>query len=177
MRKLKVDELNRLTAEEFKEADKIPVVVVLDNIRSLNNVGSAFRTGDAFAIDRIVLCGITGKPPHRDIHKTALGAQDTVNWKHEETTAIALQNLKEEGYKIILIEQIDSSESLETYTFDPNQKTAVVFGNEVFGVSEEALPFAHIALEIPQFGSKHSLNVSVTLGVVLWKALSDLKLK
>lgn len=177
MRKLKVDELNRLTAEEFKEADKIPVVVVLDNIRSLNNVGSAFRTGDAFAIDRIVLCGITGKPPHRDIHKTALGAQDTVNWKHEETTAIALQNLKEEGYKIILIEQIDSSESLETYTFDPNQKTAVVFGNEVFGVSEEALPFADIALEIPQFGSKHSLNVSVTLGVVLWKALSDLKLK
>lgn len=177
MKKLKVEELNRLSAEEVKTTDKLPVVVVLDNIRSLNNVGSAFRTSDAFGIEKIALCGITGTPPHRDIHKTALGAQDTVEWQHFATTVEALQQLKTDGYKIAVIEQIDSSVSLENYTFSADEKIALVFGNEVFGVSEEALPLADVALEIPQFGAKHSLNVSVTMGVVLWQAVSNIKLK
>ena len=177
MKKLKVEELNRLSAEEAKEEAKLPIVVVLDNIRSLNNVGSAFRTSDAFGIEKIVLCGITGKPPHRDIHKTALGAQETVNWEYAETTRQALKQLKVEGYKVALVEQIDTSIALQEYKFNVDEKIAFVFGNEVFGVSEEALPLADVALEIPQFGAKHSLNVSVTTGVVLWQAVAQLKFK
>lgn len=177
MKKLKVEELNRVSAEEVKTTAKLPVVVVLDNIRSLNNVGSAFRTSDAFGIEKIALCGITGTPPHRDIHKTALGAQETVAWEHYTTTTEAILQLKEEGYKIALIEQIDASISLHEYTFSASEKIALVFGNEVFGVSDEVLPLADVALEIPQFGAKHSLNVSVTMGVVLWQAVSNIKLK
>ncbi len=171
MKKLGVTELNRLSQEEAKNADKAPFVVVLDNVRSLNNVGSAFRTSDAFGIEKIVLCGITGTPPHRDIHKTALGAQETVAWEHAETTKKAIEQLKSEGYKIALIEQIDTSISLEKYSFSKKEKTAFIFGNEVFGVSEEVLELADVAIEIPQFGAKHSLNVSVTIGVVLWEAI------
>lgn len=171
MRKLGVTELNRLSQEEVKEAKKAPFVVVLDNIRSLNNVGSAFRTSDAFGIEKIVLCGITGTPPHRDIHKTALGAQETVEWEYAESTKIAIEKLKLEGYKIALIEQIDTSISLEKYSFSKEEPTALVFGNEVFGVSEDVLELADVAIEIPQFGAKHSLNVSVTIGVVLWQAI------
>lgn len=171
MRKLAVDELGRLSQGEVREAKKAPFVVVLDNIRSLNNVGSAFRTSDAFGIEKIVLCGITGTPPHRDIHKTALGAQETVAWEYAETTKIAIEKLKSAGYKIALIEQIDTSVSLEKYPFSKDEKTAFVFGNEVFGVSEEVLELADVAIEIPQFGAKHSLNVSVTIGVILWEAI------
>ena len=171
MKKLGVTELNRLSQEEAKNANKAPFVVVLDNIRSLNNVGSAFRTSDAFGIEKIILCGITGTPPHRDIHKTALGAQETVAWEHAATTKLAIERLKSEGYKIALIEQIDTSISLEKYPFSKEEKTAFVFGNEVFGVSEEVLELADVAIEIPQFGAKHSLNVSVTIGVVLWEAI------
>lgn len=171
MKKLAITELNRLSQEEVKTAQKAPFVVVLDNIRSLNNVGSAFRTSDAFGIEKIVLCGITGIPPHRDIHKTALGAQETVVWEYAETTKQAIEKLKSEGYTIALIEQIDESVSLEKYVFSKKEKTAFVFGNEVFGVSEEALELADVAIEIPQFGAKHSLNVSVTIGVVLWEAI------
>ena len=171
MRKLGVTELNRLSQEEVKEAKKAPFVVVLDNIRSLNNVGSAFRTSDAFGIEKIVLCGITGTPPHRDIHKTALGAQETVEWEYAESTKIAIEKLKLEGYKIALIEQIDTSISLEKYSFSKEEPTALVFGNEVFGVSEDVLELADVAIEIPQFGAKHSLNVSLTIGVVLRQAI------
>lgn len=171
MKKLTVTELNRLSQEEAKAAQKVPFVVVLDNIRSLNNVGSAFRTSDAFGIEKIVLCGITGTPPHRDIHKTALGAQETVVWEHAATTKLAIEQLKTEGYKITLIEQINTSISLEKYSFSKEEKTAFVFGNEVFGVSEDVLDLADVAIEIPQFGVKHSLNVSVTIGVVLWEAI------
>ncbi|WP_044211437.1 RNA methyltransferase [Flammeovirga sp. OC4] len=173
MRKLSMDELNRVSAEEFKSQKKNNIVVVLDNIRSLNNVGSAFRTGDAFAIEKVVLCGITGKPPHRDIHKTALGAQDTVTWEHFDDTVEAIKSLKEEGYKIIAVEQVEGSTSLQDFQTTAEEKVALIFGNEVMGVSQEAIEASDIALEIPQFGTKHSLNVSVTLGVVLWQVLQQ----
>ncbi|MBD0404159.1 RNA methyltransferase [Flammeovirga sp. EKP202] len=173
MRKLSMDELNRVSAEEFKNQKKNNIAVVLDNIRSLNNVGSAFRTGDAFAIEKVVLCGITGKPPHRDIHKTALGAQDTVTWEHFDDTVQAIKSLKKEGYKIIAVEQVEGSTSLQDFQTTPDEKVALIFGNEVMGVSQEAIEASDIALEIPQFGTKHSLNVSVTLGVVLWQVLQQ----
>lgn len=168
-----MDELNRVSVEEFKNQKKNNIVVVLDNIRSLNNVGSAFRTGDAFAIEKVVLCGITGKPPHRDIHKTALGAQDTVEWNHFDTTLDAIQSLKKEGYKIISVEQVEGSTSLQDFKTSKEEKVALIFGNEVMGVSEEVIEASDMALEIPQFGTKHSLNVSVTLGVVLWQVLQQ----
>ncbi|NLR94662.1 MULTISPECIES: RNA methyltransferase [Flammeovirga] len=171
MRKLSMDELNRVSAEEFKNQEKNNIVVVLDNIRSLNNVGSSFRTGDAFAIEKVVLCGITGKPPHRDIHKTALGAQDTVTWEHHESTVEAIEKLKEDGYKVIAVEQVEGSTMLQDFETTKEEKVALVFGNEVMGVSDEAIAASDMALEIPQFGTKHSLNVSVTIGVVLWQVL------
>ncbi len=166
-----MDELNRVSAEEFKNQEKNNIVVVLDNIRSLNNVGSSFRTGDAFAIEKVVLCGITGKPPHRDIHKTALGAQDTVTWEHHESTVEAIEKLKEDGYKVIAVEQVEGSTMLQDFETTKEEKVALVFGNEVMGVSDEAIAASDMALEIPQFGTKHSLNVSVTIGVVLWQVL------
>ena len=175
MKKLKTTELNRLNLEEFKNAEKNDVIVVLDNIRSLNNVGSAFRTCDAFAIDKLYLCGITGKPPHRDITKTAIGAQDSVEWIHFEKIEMAISSLKHAGYKIILLEQTDKSTLLNQFTPTKDEKYAFVFGNEVFGVSDSILPEADICLEIPQFGTKHSLNVSVSIGITLWDYISKTK--
>jgi 23S rRNA (guanosine2251-2'-O)-methyltransferase len=166
MRKLNVDEMGRVSDIQYADVPKNPVVLVLDNVRSLNNVGSAFRTGDAFLIEKVVLCGITGTPPHREIHKTALGAQDWVQWEHNPSIVEALQNLKKEGYLIAIVEQTDTPTFLDQ--FAPNQKVAYVFGNEMEGVSDEALPLADIALEIPQGGAKHSINVSVCMGIILW---------
>lgn len=168
MRKLTMDELNRASIDEFKESTKHPVVVVLDNIRSMHNVGAAFRTSDAFKIEQLVLCGITARPPHREIHKTALGATDTVAWVHEENTVDAVKKLKNAGYQIVIVEQTTDSIFLQDFPFDAQTKYAFVFGNEAFGVSDETLPFGDKSLEIPQFGTKHSLNISVSLGVVLW---------
>ena len=175
MRKLKNEELGRMTNEEFKSAEKLPVTIVLDNVRSMNNVGSAFRTGDAFAIEQIALCGITAKPPHREIHKTALGATDTVNWKHYASTLEAVESLRAEGYSIYAIEQADESTSLEEFQVSNGQKVALVFGNEVFGVEEEVVQQADGCIEIPQFGTKHSLNISVSIGVVLWDLVKKIK--
>ena len=177
MRKLTTDELNRIDIEDFKQAIKHPIVLVLDNIRSLNNVGSAFRTSDAFFIDKLYLCGITGKPPHRDIQKTALGATESVTWKHFPNTLDAIQELKQEGYQVICVEQIDTSVSLEKFSFSSKEKYALIFGNEAFGVADEVVDASDIALEIPQFGTKHSLNISVSVGVVLWHYLTTAILK
>ncbi len=168
MRKLKTEELNRVSAEQFREKAASNLVVVLDNIRSMSNVGAAFRTGDAFAIDKLFLCGITACPPHREINKTALGAQETVDWQHFEHTHDALTQLKTDGYLIIVLEQTDKSVSLADYTIEANKKYALVVGNEVFGISDESLPLADHAVEIPQYGTKHSLNVAVALGIALW---------
>lgn len=175
MRKLKNEELNRPDLDEFKESEKTPIVLVLDNVRSMHNVGSAFRTADAFAIESIALCGITAQPPHREIHKTALGATDSVNWRHYENTLDACQSLRSDGYTIIAIEQVEGSISLEDFKPIKDQKLAIVFGNEVFGVEEEIVEFADNSLEIPQFGTKHSLNISVSIGVVLWDLVSKMK--
>lgn len=168
MRKLKTEELERLSIEEFKIKKKIPLVLVLDNVRSMANIGSAFRTGDAFRVEKIILCGITAQPPHREINKTALGATDSVEWKHYEESAKAIESLKEEGYAIAAIEQAEGSISLDHFQPQPEAKLAVVFGNEVFGVSEEVMAKADHCLEIPQYGTKHSLNISVTVGIVTW---------
>ena len=175
MRKLKNEELGRIDPEGFKSAEKTPIVVVLDNVRSMHNVGSAFRTGDAFAIEKIYLCGITAQPPHREIHKTALGATDTVEWEHVESTEVLCDRLKKEGYKVAAIEQADESISLEKYQPNPTDKIAVIFGNEVFGVEDKVVEKADFCLEIPQFGTKHSMNVSVSMGVVLWDLVKKVK--
>jgi tRNA G18 (ribose-2'-O)-methylase SpoU len=175
MRKTKNDELDRLSIEEFKQSEKTPLVLVLDNLRSMHNVGSAFRTADAFAIQKIYLCGITAQPPHREIHKTALGATDSVNWAHKQDTVGLCQQLQQEGYVVLAVEQADQSLSLETFQPAADKKYALIFGNEVFGVSDEVVAVVDQCLEIPQFGTKHSLNVSVSIGVVLWDLLSKLK--
>lgn len=172
-----MDELHRLHKDDVPSASKIQVVAVLDDIRSMHNVGSVFRTADSFAINAVILCGFTPKPPHRDIQKAALGATETVHWQHQEDVASALQQLKSEGYTIIAVEQIHNSISLENYEISPNQKFALVFGNEVEGVSEEALAYCDLAIEIPQGGTKHSLNISVSAGVVLWEFYKVLGLK
>lgn len=175
MRKTKNDELDRLSIEDFKQSEKTPLVLVLDNLRSMHNVGSAFRTADAFAIEKIYLCGITAQPPHREIHKTALGATDSVSWAHEEDTVGLCQQLQQEGFEVLAVEQADKSLSLETFQPAADKKYALVFGNEVFGVSDEVVAVVDQCLEIPQFGTKHSLNVSVSMGVVLWDLLNKLK--
>ncbi|BAV08489.1 RNA methyltransferase [Filimonas lacunae] len=169
MRKLSMDELGRKTVAEFKQASKNPVVAVLDNIRSMHNVGSVFRTADAFLAEGVVLCGYTPQPPHRDIHKTALGATESVDWVYTPTTLEAVLQLKEQGYRVLGIEQTEGSISLETYTAQPGEKIAVVFGNEVEGVDQDVLQHCDGCLEIPQLGMKHSLNISVAAGIVLWK--------
>ncbi|HKK11071.1 MAG TPA: RNA methyltransferase [Bacteroidales bacterium] len=174
MRKLSLQELNRLSPEEYKTRDKHPVVVVLDNIRSANNTGSFFRTSDAFAIEKIFLCGITASPPHRDIQKTAIGATNSVDWEYVKSTVLAVQELKAKGYQIISVEQCDGSLSLDSYSVNDNIKTAYVFGNEVSGVSQEIIDLSDSCLEIPQWGTKHSLNVSVSAGIVLWNHVSQL---
>jgi len=169
MKKLKLEELGRISVQEFKQTEKLPVCIVLDNIRSLHNVGSAFRTSDAFRLEKIYLTGITGKPPHREIEKTALGATTSVDWEYIEETAAVLRSLKEKQYTIIAIEQTSASQSLERFDPLPGTRYCLVFGNEVHGVSEEAIALADLALEIPQHGTKHSLNVSVCMGIVVWE--------
>ena len=175
MKKLKLEELGRVNVEEFKASEKAQVVVVLDNLRSMNNVGSAFRTSDALAIQKMILCGVTATPPHRDIQKTALGAQDSVEWEYAATTKEALLKLKSEGYKIVGVEQTDSSVMLPEFKPTSAEKIAFVFGNEVFGVSDEVLEDLDLCVEIPQFGTKHSFNVSVTIGIILWDYYSKTK--
>lgn len=174
-RKLSMKELNRISPEEFRLAGKLPVTVVLDNIRSQNNTGSAFRTSDAFRIERICLCGITAVPPHREIHKTALGAEDTVEWKYYKSTLDAIRELKTSGYKILVIEQTDLGLPVQQFEPGENLKFALVFGNEINGVDEEILAYADSCLDIPQFGTKHSLNVSVVIGIILWEVLRKIK--
>lgn len=166
--KKSMDELERLTAAEMKTAAKHRVVVIMDDVRSMHNVGSAFRTGDAFAIDALYLCGYTPTPPHRDIHKTALGATETVSWMHFPTTLDAANHAKAVGYKIYAVEQVHGSTMLQNLAWN-KEPVALVFGNEVSGVNEEVLAIADACIEIPQFGSKHSLNISVSMGVVLWE--------
>jgi len=168
MRKLSMDELGRKTVEEFKQAEKNPVIAVLDNIRSMHNVGSVFRTADAFLIEAVCLCGYTPQPPHRDIHKTALGATETVDWLYYTHASDAVADLKQRGYKVYGIEQAEGSISLEKFKAGPGEKIAVVFGNEVEGVQNDILKLCDGCIEIPQFGMKHSLNISVAAGIVLW---------
>lgn len=166
-RKLKNEELNRIDVEEFKSITKTPIIIVLDNIRSLNNIGSVFRTADAFLIEAVYLCGITAQPPHRDIQKTALGATESVDWKYFSSTKEAIEELKTNNYKIASIEQVENSTMLNE--FNPNkEKIAVVFGNEVKGVEQEVINQSDVVIEIPQHGTKHSLNISVSCGVVIW---------
>ena len=168
MRKLKITELNRLTAEEYKTSDKTPVVVILDHVRSLNNVGSVFRTADAFRMEAVYLCGITAIPPNAEIHKTALGAEETVEWRYFKETLDAVSELKRMGYVICALEQVEGSISLEMLSLDKDKKYAVIVGHEVKGVQQEVLDVCDICVEIPQSGTKHSLNVSVAAGIVLW---------
>lgn len=170
-----MDELGRKTVEEFKAADKTPVVLVLDNIRSMHNVGSVFRTADAFLVQGIILCGYTPVPPHRDINKTALGATETVEWQYFDTTVSAVQELKAAGYKVMAIEQAENSFMLNNFVPPAGQPLALVFGNEVSGVDTEVMKLADGCIEIPQLGMKHSLNISVSTGIVVWDIFVKLK--
>lgn len=174
MRKLKNSELERLSIEEFKSSEKTPIIVILDNIRSLNNIGSVFRTSDAFLIEKIYLCGITAKPPHKDIHKTALGSTETVAWEYVENTLELVKKLQAEGVQIASIEQAENATMLNDFQPDPGTTYALVFGNEVKGVSQEVVSHSDLVLEIPQFGTKHSLNISVSCGVVIWDLFSKI---
>jgi len=177
MRKLKNSELDRLSVEDFKTAEKTPLIVVLDNVRSLNNIGSVFRTCDAFLTQKIYLCGITATPPHKDIHKTALGSTEAVDWEYVENIMDLVERLKSENIKVVSIEQAENATMLDK--FKPQQQTtyALVFGNEVKGVSQKVVSASDIVLEIPQFGTKHSLNISVSVGIVVWDLFSKLKIK
>ena len=175
MRKLLNEELDRLDIQGFKNSSKIPVVVVLDNVRSLNNIGSVFRTADAFRLESIALCGITATPPHKDIHKTALGATESVNWKYYENTIDALKELKDAGYKILAIEQVEGGVMLEEIRTEPDQKYALVFGHEMRGVQQEVINASDLCIEIPQLGTKHSLNISVAAGIVIWEMFKKLR--
>jgi 23S rRNA (guanosine2251-2'-O)-methyltransferase len=175
MKKLQNDELGRPGIDEFKLVDKIPFVIVLDNIRSMNNIGSVFRTSDAFLIQALYLCGITATPPHKDIHKTALGATESVTWKYFEDTISAVQALKKDGFKIIAIEQTTKSQPLQHFSPGKNEKYVLVFGHEVRGVDQAVIDFCDFAIEVPQFGTKHSLNVSVCAGIVIWEIFRKLK--
>jgi tRNA G18 (ribose-2'-O)-methylase SpoU len=173
-KKLSMDELNRLDVSTYKTTEKFPYVIVLDDIRSMNNIGSAFRTGDAFKCAAIHLCGITAQPPHREISKTALGADESVDWLYFADAADSRKALREAGYQIVCVEQVQGSVSLEKFTPVQDQKYAFVFGNEVFGVNDAWIQEADFTLEIPQFGTKHSLNVSVSMGVVIWDFVSKI---
>ncbi|MGY3212814.1 RNA methyltransferase [Mucilaginibacter sp. HD30] len=177
MRKLKLDELNRATVAEFKTQQKLPVVVVLDNVRSMHNIGSIFRTSDGFAVEKVILCGITAQPPHREIEKTALGATQSVDWSYYTDVKEAIQQLKTDGYQIIAIEQAEASTMLNEFTPAENENYALVFGNEVNGVSDEVMAIADGCIEIPQFGTKHSFNIVVSAGIVLWDFFAKLNLK
>lgn len=174
-RKLKITEMDRLTIDEFKKVDKIPFIVILDNIRSMHNIGSVFRTADAFCLEMIYLCGITATPPNAEIHKTALGAEETVSWKYLENTIDAVNQVRERGYKVFSIEQAVGSTMLNDLQLNKGEKIAVVLGNEVKGVQQEVINQSDLCLEIPQYGTKHSLNVSVTSGIVIWDLFNKLK--
>ncbi|MFO7851642.1 MAG: RNA methyltransferase [Bacteroidota bacterium] len=168
MRKLKMSELNRKTVEEFRKSDKSPFVIVLDNIRSLNNIGSVFRTADCLKAEAVYLCGITATPPHRDIHKTALGATESVKWKYFKNTLDAIKELRASAYKIISLEQAEGATPLQDFLPEEGRRYALVFGHEVKGVQQDILDISDLCLEIPQHGTKHSFNVSVSVGIVLW---------
>ena len=168
MRKLENSELDRKSIDDFKRSDKTPLILVLDDIRSLHNIGSVFRTADAFLIEKIILCGITATPPNKEIHKTALGATETVAWEHHENVLEVIQNLKNENVLTLAIEQVESSIFLQDFTVEKNQKYALVFGNEVYGVAQEAVAICDGCIEIPQLGTKHSLNIAVSAGIVVW---------
>ncbi len=176
MRKLENSELERLEVEDFKQATKTPIIIVLDNIRSLNNIGSVFRTADAFLVEKIYLCGITAKPPHKDIHKTALGSTETVAWEYYENTKELIEQLKAKGIVIISIEQAEDALMLNDFKPQPQSTYALVFGNEVKGVAQNVVSASDLVVEIPQFGTKHSLNISVSCGVVVWDVFCKLKL-
>lgn len=169
MRKLTVEELNRMDIEEFHQSEKLPLIIVLDNIRSLHNVGSVFRTADAFRLQGVWLCGITACPPAAEIHKTALGAEDSVSWEYFEDTLDAVERLQREGYEVLAVEQVEGSLKLNTFRIDPTKRYALILGNEVKGVRQDVVDAADAALEIPQYGTKHSMNVSVTAGIVMWE--------
>ncbi|WP_312991362.1 RNA methyltransferase [Chryseobacterium flavum] len=175
IQKLKLEELNRIDVETFKKTEKIPLVIILDNLRSMHNVGAAFRTADAFLVEKIILCGITPQPPHREIHKAALGATESVDWVHEKDINTAIADLKSKDYEIIGIEQTTDSRLLTDFTIDRSKKYVLILGNEVEGISDEALPNIDVFLEVPQLGTKHSLNVSVCGGIVMWEFAKALK--
>ena len=174
MKKLKITEMVRLSSEDFHRETKLPILVVLDDVRSMNNVGSIFRTADAFRLEGLVLCGITARPPHPDIHKTALGAEDSVSWRYASDTLEAVRQLREEGYQLLALEQAHGSQSLETFFTRPEGRYALILGNEVRGVRDEVMAEVTTSLEIPQLGTKHSLNVSVAAGIALWQLVLPL---
>lgn len=174
MRKLENSELERKSIEDFKKSDKTPLIIVLDDIRSLHNIGSVFRTSDAFLIEKIILCGITATPPNKEIHKTALGATETVAWEHDENVLEVIEKLKKENVLTLAIEQVESSIFLQDFEVEKNKKYALVFGNEVYGVSQEAVAICDGCIEIPQLGTKHSLNIAVSAGIVVWDLFQKL---
>ena len=176
MRKLRTIEMKRLTVEQFREAEKLPVAVVLDDVRSMHNVGSVLRTADAFRVSEVVLCVITGAPPHPEIHKTALGAENTVPWTHYASAAEAIAQLRQQGYRICAVEQVHGSISLERFSPEPGQRLAIILGNEVKGVSQEAVDASDCCIEIPQYGTKHSLNIANTAAIVMWHLSSHILL-
>jgi len=176
MKKLLNEELDRPNIDEFKQLKKLPYVIVLDNIRSMHNIGSVFRTSDAFLADAVYLCGITATPPHKDIHKTALGSTESVQWKYFYETISAIQYLKSEGFKIIAVEQTNKSILLKNFLPEKNEKYALIFGHEVRGVEQAVVDLCDFAIEVPQFGTKHSLNISVCAGIVIWELFNKIKL-
>lgn len=175
MRKLHTDELNRISVEEFKNTKKNPFVLLLDNVRSMHNVGSAFRTADAFLAQKIYLCGITGTPPHREITKTALGSTESVAWEYVKESATLIEQLRSQGYTIVAVEQVEQSTLLPMFHVKKNENYCFIFGNEVFGVDEKLVAAADICLEIPQYGTKHSLNISVSIGIIVWDYVAKLR--
>ena len=174
MKKLKNSDLNRISIEEFKKSKKIPITILLENIRSAHNIGSVFRTADSFLINEIILCGISAQPPNKDIRKTALGSSESVEWKYEKNINVAIQKLKDEGNKIISIEQTTNSISLENFKPSNNGKYTIIFGNEVNGIEQRTIDLSDMAIEIPQYGTKHSLNISVAAGIIIWDIFSKI---
>lgn len=175
MRKLSLSELNRISVDQFKKAEKTPVIIILDNVRSMNNIGSIFRTADAFRIEAMYLCGITGTPPHKEIHKTALGATDSVSWKYFKNAVDAIEEVKKQEYVVYAVEQAEGSVFINDFTPGNEVKIALVFGNEVQGVDENVMQYIDGCFEIPQYGTKHSLNIAVSAGIVIWEIFKKLR--